>query len=291
MAKVAALEHPRLLQTTSPAFWPARPRPAKTAVPVPQMALAGPHQSRAHSIRRPVAAEAACWLAHHRPSLQAGPEGSPGRSLLASCKRQAARLVAIPERLAYPRRAASARAEAAADRTTAEPVERVAQAVVQEAVVAEVEPEPRSAARAATARTVKLQSLFCDMNVVIIDSASKTYSGPWHWDRPDAPSSPFMEESAAIAAGYTPAPPVSPVPASVPKWAFLLVLRRMGKEAALKAAIAAYSGQNADRVRAKWEASEVIERDGATVNALGAAVGMTPEQVDQAFRDALNEAS
>lgn len=100
-----------------------------------------------------------------------------------------------------------------------------------------------------------------------------------------------MEESAAIAAGYTPAPPVSPVPASVPKWAFLLVLRRMGKEAALKAAIAAYSGQNADRVRAKWEASEVIERDGATVNALGAAVGMTPEQVDQAFRDALNEAS
>lgn len=97
------------------------------------------------------------------------------------------------------------------------------------------------------------------------------------------------EES--IAAIANPGPQKEYVPASVPKWAFLLVLRRMGKEAALKAAIAAYSGQNADRVRAKWEASEVIERDGDTVNALGAAVGLTPPQVDQVFRDALKEAN
>lgn len=291
VAKAAALEHPRLLQTTSPAFWPARPRPAKTAVPVPQMALAGPHQSRAHSIRPLEEAELASFPERRRPSLQAGPEGSPGRPLLAARKRQAARLVAIPERMAYPRRAASARAEAAADRTTAEPVERVAQAVVQEVVVEEVEPGPRLGAKVETVQTDKSQLLCSEMNVVIIDPASKTYSGPWHWDRLDAPSSPYMEESAAIAAGYTPAPPVTPVPTSVPKWAFLLILRRMGKEDALNTAIAAYNGADAARVRAKWEADPDIERDGQTVNDLGKAVGLTPEQVDQVFRDAEREAS
>lgn len=128
------------------------------------------------------------------------------------------------------------------------------------------------------------------MNVVIIDSASKTYSGPWNWDREDSPSSPYMEQSAAIAAGYTPAPSPPPVPASVPKWAFLLVLRRMGKEATLKAAIAGYTGPNADRVRAKWEADPDIERDGQTVDDLGKAVGLTPAQVDQVFREAKVEA-
>lgn len=97
------------------------------------------------------------------------------------------------------------------------------------------------------------------------------------------------EES--IAAIANPAPQKEYVPASVPKWAFLLVLRRMGKEDALKAAIGAYNGADAARVRAKWEASEVIERDGDTVNALGAAVGYTPEQVDQVFRDAEKEAN
>ena len=94
---------------------------------------------------------------------------------------------------------------------------------------------------------------------------------------------------ASIAAIANPGPQKEYVPASVPKWAFLLILRRMGKEDALKAAIAAYSGADAARVRAKWEASEVIERDGATVDSLGAAVGLTPPQVDQVFRDALKE--
>lgn len=88
-----------------------------------------------------------------------------------------------------------------------------------------------------------------------------------------------------------PPPTPEPVPASVPKWAFLLVIRKAGKEAALKSTIAGYSGPNADRVRAKWDADPDIERNGATINAIGAAIGYTPEQVDQVFRDAEREAN
>lgn len=88
-----------------------------------------------------------------------------------------------------------------------------------------------------------------------------------------------------------PPPTPEPVPASVPKWAFLLVIRKAGKEAALKSTIAGYSGPNADRVRAKWEADPDIERNGATINSIGAAIGYTPEQVDQVFRDAEKEAN
>ena len=88
-----------------------------------------------------------------------------------------------------------------------------------------------------------------------------------------------------------PGPQKEYVPASVAKWAFLLILRSMGKEDALKTAIAADNGADSARVRAKWEASEIIERDGATVDSLGAAVGLSPAQVDQVFRDALKEAN
>lgn len=35
----------------------------------------------------------------------------------------------------------------------------------------------------------------------------------------------------------------------------------------------------------------IADYNGATINALGAAVGLTPEQVDQVFRDALKEAN
>lgn len=130
------------------------------------------------------------------------------------------------------------------------------------------------------------------MQVVQANESSKTYIGPWEWHNGSVVESPYMLLEDAVGQGYTAAPPAPPtVPVSVPKWAFLLVLRRAGKEAALKAAIAAYSGPNADRVRAKWEADPDVERNGATINALGASVGYTPEQVDQVFRDAEKEAN
>lgn len=128
--------------------------------------------------------------------------------------------------------------------------------------------------------------------VKITDRIAKTYDGPWDWHDDSIVQGDYLRLEDAVAQGYKPAPPAPPpVPVSVPKWAFLLVLRRMGKEDALKTAIAAYNGADAARVRAKWEASEVIERDGSTVNALGAAIGLTPEQVDQVFRDAEKEAN
>lgn len=130
------------------------------------------------------------------------------------------------------------------------------------------------------------------MTVVLVNREARTYEGPWEWSDESVPSGDYMTLAEAEEQGFTlaPPPPVQ-VPASVPKWAFLLVLRRIGKEDALKTAIAAYNGADAARVRAKWEACEFIERDGATVNALGAAVGLVPGQVDQVFRDALKEAN
>lgn len=128
------------------------------------------------------------------------------------------------------------------------------------------------------------------MNVVIANHASKTYTGPWNWDMPNPPPSQYMAEDDAVAMGYSRVA-IAPVPASVPKWAFILVLRRMGKEAALKTAIAGYTGPNADRVRAKWEVDPDVERDGQTVDDLGAAMGLMPPQIDQVFRDAEKEAN
>ena len=130
------------------------------------------------------------------------------------------------------------------------------------------------------------------MKVVLVNREARTYVGPWEWSDDSVPWGNYLTLSNATEQGFSPQPPDPPaVPVSVPKWAFLLVLRRAGKEAALKAAIAAYSGPNADRVRAKWEADPDIERNGATINALGAAIGYTPEQVDQVFRDADREAN
>lgn len=128
--------------------------------------------------------------------------------------------------------------------------------------------------------------------VIIIDRAAKTFDGPWTWHDESVVEGDYLRLEDAVAQGYKPEPPAPPpVPVSVPKWAFLLVLRRAGKEAALKAVIAGYTGPNADRVRAKWEADPDIERNGATINALGAAIGYTPTQVDQVFRDAEKEAN
>ena len=123
------------------------------------------------------------------------------------------------------------------------------------------------------------------MRVVEINRSAKTYRGPWEWHDNSVVSGDYMLLDDALANGFTLEIPATPVPVSVSKWAFLLTLRRRGKEDALKAAIAAYNGTNADRVRAKWDADPDIERNGATINALGAAIGYTPDQVDDLFRE------
>lgn len=130
------------------------------------------------------------------------------------------------------------------------------------------------------------------MKVVLVNREARTYVGPWEWSDESVPSGDYLTLADATAQGFKLAPtPPAPVPASVPKWAFLLVLRRMNKEVALKAAITAYTGLNADRVRAKWEVDPDVERGGQTVDDIGKAVGLTPEQVDQVFRDAEKEAN
>lgn len=170
--------------------------------------------------------------------------------------------------------------------------EALAEMVAHAVVVVEEEALASLVALAAAEATDTSQSLFSDMKVVKVDREARTYEGPWDWSDESVPSGDYLKLADATAQGFTLAPPPPAlVPERVPKWAFLLILRRMGKEAALQAAIAGYTGPNADRVRAKWEADPDIERDGQTVDDLGKAVGLTPAQVDQVFRDAEKEAN
>lgn len=124
------------------------------------------------------------------------------------------------------------------------------------------------------------------MKIVEINQANRTYRGPYEWPDGSLLINGLMTLDDAVKAAYKPEQFVSPVPTSVAKWAMLCVIRARNKEDAVKTAIANYKGSNADRLKAKWEADPEVEREGPTANALGAAIGYTPEQVDDLFREA-----
>lgn len=91
-----------------------------------------------------------------------------------------------------------------------------------------------------------------------------------------------MESILAIANPPTPQPWV---PVSVPAWALSAVLDSRGKLDGLNLAIDGLSEPTRTRVRWLFDRGEYFERDGEIVNGLGAAIGYTPDQVDQLFRD------
>ncbi|NBW20266.1 MAG: hypothetical protein EBR82_71085 [Caulobacteraceae bacterium] len=80
--------------------------------------------------------------------------------------------------------------------------------------------------------------------------------------------------------------PESNVPVEVEAWKLQAVLDRRGKLSAVNAAVDGYKGDDAPLIRARWRRGDAFPRDGATVNSLGAAIGYTPEEVDQLFIEA-----
>lgn len=125
------------------------------------------------------------------------------------------------------------------------------------------------------------------MKVVKVDRQARTYTGPWDWSDNSVPSGDYLTLADATAQGFTLAPPAPPsVPESVPAWALSAVLDARGKLGDLQAAIDRITPAST-KSRVKWlfARGDQFERDGDVVNGLGAAIGYTPDQVDQLFRE------
>lgn len=169
--------------------------------------------------------------------------------------------------------------------TEPEALEATGQLVEVEAEVEALE-LPVELVEAAATDTWQLQPT--DMQVVQVNREARTYIGPWEWSDESVPSGDYLTLQDAVAKGYTPEPPVPPaVPESVPAWALSAVLDARGKLTELQAAIDKLTPAST-RTRVQWlfRRGDQFERDGDVVNGLGAAIGYTPEQVDQLFRDA-----
>lgn len=77
------------------------------------------------------------------------------------------------------------------------------------------------------------------------------------------------------------------VPTEVPAWKAVLVLKTRGHYDLFDAFIRNMTGPDAAVIQARWDYSDVFPRDGQSVDELfSAALGYTPSQVDQLFRDA-----
>lgn len=87
----------------------------------------------------------------------------------------------------------------------------------------------------------------------------------------------FAEAAAGAVAPYV-APPV-PVPTSLPRLAFKAALLQAGLLDQVEAAVA-----NADALtRLKWAEAVEFPRADPMIDALGQAIGLTPEAIDQMY--------
>lgn len=86
-----------------------------------------------------------------------------------------------------------------------------------------------------------------------------------------------------------PQPPEAPiqVPPEVAAWKIVLALKTRGHYDKLDAFIRAMTGPNAAVIQARWDYGDVFPRDGRAVDQLlNAALGYTPSQTDDLFREA-----
>lgn len=86
-----------------------------------------------------------------------------------------------------------------------------------------------------------------------------------------------------------PRPPEAPitVPPEVPAWKVVLALKTRGHYDTLDAFIRAMTGPTAAVIQARWDYADSFPRDGQAVeDLLAAALGYTPAQTDDLFREA-----
>lgn len=79
----------------------------------------------------------------------------------------------------------------------------------------------------------------------------------------------------------------NPVPAEVPAWKAVQILKTRGHYDRLDVFIREMAGPGAAAIQARWDFSDVFPRDGQAVDQLlAAALSYTSEQVDDLFREA-----
>lgn len=75
-------------------------------------------------------------------------------------------------------------------------------------------------------------------------------------------------------------------PDELPLWCVKAVVTLMGLRSAVDAAIAAMSDPDRTVVESAWTDGNVLARSSATVNSLGAGLGLTDEQLDDMWQQA-----
>jgi len=102
----------------------------------------------------------------------------------------------------------------------------------------------------------------------------------------------IFPESAALtsADGFelvpVPSPPPAPVPGEITNWRAKAVLGLAGMLTAVEAALDAMPEPNRTVALAAWNGGADLARNGPTVLALSATLGLTDAQVDDLFRQA-----
>jgi hypothetical protein len=86
-----------------------------------------------------------------------------------------------------------------------------------------------------------------------------------------------------VTRSYTVVPYVPPVPQCVTMRQATQALILAGLDDEVEALLAAMPGVEGKMARAEWAKSQVVERNRPLVNQMGAALGLTSEQIDQLF--------
>ncbi|WP_062223068.1 hypothetical protein [Aureimonas sp. D3] len=83
-----------------------------------------------------------------------------------------------------------------------------------------------------------------------------------------------------------PTPPPAPVPATVTMRQARIALSRSGLLSKAEAAIAQMAGQAGEEARIEWEYAAELKRNHPLIAALGQALGLSAEAIDDLFREA-----
>lgn len=125
------------------------------------------------------------------------------------------------------------------------------------------------------------------MRVVRIESGVVVNAEEWA-ELPESGDGVVYVASAVAGPGWTwdgqvlaaPPTPTPPVPDLVPMYKVRKLLIKRDMLAAVEAAVAALSGQSGDLARVDWQYSPNLVRLSPLVQGLGAAIGLSPDQID-----------